>query len=361
MACTVCKREIDKLVDLTHYTPDQCTITLGCEGRLQPLEYRSSGGIAVAPEVGVTDWRPRGSTSATTKVIAESQLIGLETGTRKQLVIGVPADTAFQYIHLIVKADTPKAYRQYVFRKEGSFTTVSGVENGLEKKALRFAAYGANPDVVEVFVNGVKLEVGTDPEDYQVYDGTDSSSAPPNTILFNTSLESAGSTQVDVIVSKAASSSTVELKFVRNIADESRNSLGSWENVSYVDRLIDSSWARYYLYTLDIGNANLPLNSIMVPETLDAFFLMARKPYTQLDRYTDAVVLLQDLSPERDYIKYYAENTVTTARVTSTAITTIWPPLRVGKFVVEKTIKTATSGVEEQLVLDGKVIVGPDA
>jgi hypothetical protein len=39
----------------------------------------------------------------------------------------------------------------------------------------------------------------------------------------------------------------------------------------------------------------------------------------------------------------------------------VFPPLRFGKFEVEKTIKTATSGVEEQIVVDGNVITGPDA
>jgi hypothetical protein len=366
LKCATCKRDIDKLVDVTHYTPDQCTITLGCEGRLQLLEYRSNAGIAVAPEVGVTDWRPRGSTAAQSKPIQEEQLIGLETGELKQLVLAVPfatapASDAVVELELAVIADAPKAFRQYVFRKEGSFSTISGVESGLEKKALRFTAYGATPDVIEVFVNGVKREQGTDPEDFQVFTGSATGSAPPNTIVFNTPIDAPGVTQVDIVVSKEAASSAVTMTFLRNVADGGRS--GAYENVSYVDRFMEGNWVRYYLFTLDLDDvtSELKLNSILVPQERDAFFLLARQPYTKVDRYGDIVVALEDLSAERDYIKYYAVDSVTTARVTESALTNLYPPLRFGKFAIESTIKTATAGVEEQLVVDGRVIIGPDA
>lgn len=367
LICTVCKRSVDKLVDLTHYAPDQCIITLGCEGRLQPVEYISSGGIAVTPEVGVTDWRPRGSSSIEGSAPTEPVFIDLVTGSLKQLVLAIPgtvepASNATTTLTLIVKADTPKAYRQYVFRREGSFSSISGTEAGLEKKALRFTTYGTSPDVVEVYVNGVKRERGTDLEDYQVYDGTNSSAAPPNTILFNTNIDQTGVVQVDVIVSKEQVSSTVDLTFKRNKSDESRLSLGTFENISYVDYFLNDTWRRYYLYTLDLDDAVLPLNSILVSQgDSEAMFLLARKPYTQLDRYVNVVAPLVDMSAERDYIKYYAVDSVTTARITDTALKTIFPPLRLGKFNIEKTIKTSIAGVEEQLVIDGKVIVGPDA
>jgi len=360
LGCTVCKRQIDKLVDLTHYAPDKCTITLGCEGRLQPLEYRSSGGIAVTPEIGVTDWRPRGSKTVETADLVSTALISLETGKLKQLTIAAPGDGPARSLILDVKSDTPKAYRQYVYRKEGSFSSISGIESGLEKKALRFTAYGANHDQVEVYVNGVLREQGTGPDDYQIYDGTDASAAPPNTVLFNTILDSQGNTQVDVVVSKEAQASTVTLTFNRHVGDESRTALGAWENVSYVERFVGGTWKKYYLYTLDLDSIGVPLNSILFPQTTDAFFVLARQPYSQLDRYTDLVVLLENQS-DADFVKYYADNKVTTARVTHTALASFFPPLRVTKFAVEKTIKTAIAGVEEQLVVDGRVITGPDA
>ena len=366
LTCTICKRSIDKLVDLTHYSPDKCTITLGCEGRLQPVQYLSNGGIAVAPEIGLTDWRPRGST-VTTSTPTEPVLIDLSTGTLKQLVLAVPRDTvpaanSTYNLELNVKASTPKAFRQYIFRKDGTFNTVSGTESGLEKKALRFIAYGTNPDIVEVFVNGVKYERGTDPGDYQVYDGTADSPAAPNTILFNTAISYTSTTQVDIIISKQQASTAVTLTFNRNQLDESRVSLGAYENISYVDRLVDGEYRRYYLYTLDVDTAGILLNSILTASTnSDLLLLLARKPYTQLDRYLNMALQLSDMSVERDFIKYYVEEGMASIKATSTALSNIFPPLRVGKFSVEKTLKKATPGAEEQIVLDGAVIVGPDA
>ena len=365
LACTVCRREIDKLVDLTHYTPDQCTITLGCEGRLQLLEYRSSAGIAVAPQIGVTDWRPRGSTTIQNPDTTEPALLNLETGSLNQLVIGVPGDEpqdgSIYDLLLTVKADTPKTYRQYIFRHESAFSSISGIESGLKKQVLRFNVTGSTPDIVEVYINGVKRERGTDPEDFQVYDGP-SSAIPPNTIVFNSPIDQTGVVQTDIIISKEQTSTTVSITFKRNKSDESRLALGAYENVSYVERFINGNWRRYWLYTWDVDDVSIPLNSIMIATNVsDVIFLLARQPYSRLDRYTDIVLPVQDMSVERDYIKFYAEAGETIMATTSTAIIPIYPPLRVGKFNVEKTIRTANRGVQEQLVISSHVITGPDA
>ena len=72
-------------------------------------------------------------------------------------------------------------------------------------------------------------------------------------------------------------------------------------------------------------------------------------------------MLLSELSAERNFIKYFTEDGETTMRVTATAISTFFPLLRFGKFTVEKTLKAASLGAVEQLVVDGKIIIGPDA
>lgn len=364
LTCTLCRRNVDKLVDITHYAPDRCTITQGCEGRLQPTEYRSSAGIAVSQEVGVKDWQPRGSAKIPgTNVTLPAALINLQTGTKKQLVIGATTDQPFIFLRLRGKADAPKAYRSYIFRREETFQTISGVESGLEKKALRFSAFGENPDMVEVFVNGVKREPGDGPEDYQIANATNG--VPPNTISFNSVIDESSISQIDIIVSKETPSAEYSLKFVRNKDDESRANTGVYENVNYVDGMIASdNWERYFLYTLDLDSiaSEIPLNSILVPaEDTNIIFLLARKPYTQLDRYSTAVIQMRDMSVERDFLKYYLQDDETTMRVTVSSLVTIFPPLRYGKFHVEKPITTATSGVVEQLVVDGNVITGPDS
>lgn len=382
LTCDTCKRDIDKLIDLGHYAPDKCVITLGCEGRLFPIEYKSNGTIATTPEVGITDWRPRGSAKTTTYKDAAPVFIDLACGTKKQIVLAVllasaPVAGTTITVPFTVKSDAPKAYRQYTFRRDSAFSSISGVESGLEKKTLRFTAYGTAsspvPDFVEVYVNGVKREQGTSPDGFQVYDGTATSAIPPNTISFNTPIILAGTTQIDVIVSKAETGTNVSLTFVRNTLDESRAGTGAWENVDYIQKF-DTGWSNKYLFTCDLDtNTSLTLNTIltasgvMALSTFDTVplsageLLLSTQPYSILDRYTDISVPLEGMSTDRDYLKYYAIDGDTTLRVTDTQLLTSYPPFRVGKFSVEKTIKTQIPGVEEQIVVDGKVITGPDS
>src|SRR5574343_1085396 len=96
LSCTTCTRTKDQLVDLTHYTPDKCTITFQCEGRLQPVDYISNGSsiIGVAP-TGVTNWYPRNSTFAVINSTTTPELRDLSTGQIKQFVVAVERATAF--------------------------------------------------------------------------------------------------------------------------------------------------------------------------------------------------------------------------------------------------------------------------
>lgn len=377
LGCTVCKRIIDKAVDNKRVVPDRCTITLSCKGRLLPLEYRSNAEIAVAPATGITDWRPRGLTSTSTASTVDPRLINSATGTTQQLVLAVqlpssPSPSATAQLTLNVRADAPKSFRQYTYRIDTSFSTVSGVEAGIEKKTLRFTAYGLNPDLVEVYLNGVKQEQGLGTEQYQIYDGVNS--VLPNTISFNTAVVVTSTTQVDVIVSKVQAQTQCLLTFFKNVDNPARTTTGSWENVDCFDRFISGTWKTFYVFTYDVLNtSDIVLNTIMVP-TGDVMvsgagaipqssccFLLAREPYSTLDRYLDACVELSGLTNERDFLKYHIIKDAPVLEVTETAVSAFYPPARLSRFDPELTIKTALGGVDEQLVIDGKVIVGPDA
>lgn len=383
LACDKCNRGIDKLVDLTHFFPDKCVITLGCEGRLHPVQYRSDAQIATTPEAGITDWRPRGSTQNQQIKDAAPVFINTSTGKKDQLVLAVrldaePADSSTLVLPLQIAADTPKTYRQYVFRYETAFTTVVGVESGLEKKTLRFNAYSSVsspiPDIVQVYVNGVQRYQGPGTDDFQVYDGTSASSVPPNTISFNTAIDLSGNTQVDVIVSQPAAISTASLSFFRNQEDESRASTGAWENVSCVEEFISGVWTKFYLFTCDVSTSTaLTLNTILTASTslvlngtvqvslANAAFLLARDPFSSLDRYTDISAPLTGMSPDSKYLKYSMVDNKPSLQVTESLLSTLYPPFRVNKFTYEKTIKTAVTGVTGQVTIDGNVIIGPDA
>lgn len=382
-SCSVCKRSADRLVDNVRAMPDKCTITFKCEGRLFPIQYRSDGGITSAPEVGIVDWRARG-TKVTGILDDQAQtFLDTSTGTTQQIVLAVQIHPTMSFVPtpsgtdpgstLILKlnqrSDAPKNYKSYVYRMDTTFSTISGVESGLEKKTLRYST----TDVVEVYLNGVKQELGAPGTGtYQIYDGA--VQVPPNTIAFNPSISLPGTTQVDVIVSAAAVTTQSTLTFNRNVSDESRLTTGSWENVDYVEMFNGTTWGKWYLFTLDLVDASsLALNSIMTAASSatinglinvaaeNMMLLLARKPYSVLDRYTNLVVPLTTLTFERDYLKYFTVNAKPVLYVTETAKQTVYPLLHVVKFNAEKTTKTALAGVTDQIVVDGSVIVGPDA
>lgn len=372
-ACTVCKRTIDKLVDRTRFVPDKCSITLNCQGRLVPVEYRGSAEINPAPKTNIVDWYPRGTTFSATEISGE-ELISAYTGAANQLVIAValtapPPPGAYVTLSLAARSSTPKIYRQYVFRKDTQFSIISGVEAGPAKKTLRYSVVGPDPDLVEVFVDGVRYEEGTGPNEFQLNDGTLTPLVPPNTISFNTPVTVSGTAQVDVIVSKVVPLETENLVFYLNEGSPSRPK-GAWENIQRVDRLGTS----YFLFTHDLSTSSgLTENSILFPsEALVTSFqllpvplascqlLLARKPFTQVDRYPDIVVPLSALDGQGDYLKYHKVGGAMEFDVTKKTLTQLYPPGKLIKIAVEKTLKEPPGANEEQVTVDGSVVVGPD-
>ena len=298
------------------------------------------------------------------------------TGNLKPFVIGIrlpspPPVGATATLNLAARNDAPKEYKQFIYRRDNEFSTLSGVEDGIARKTLRFKAWGPNPDIVEVYLNGAKLEKGTGPNDFQVDDGSANPPAPSNTIKFNTPILPVGTFQVDVIVSKALLSDVYTLTLTRNQEDPNRS--GAWDNVSSVERFNGVSWDTYYLFSIDLdGTSSLKKDTVLYPEggvfvsglgtvvSQDVIILLARKPYTRVDRYLDISVPLSTLGADRDYLKYHEVNKDLVLEVTETALTTNFPPSRSVKFDPELTIKTAVQGEEEQVVVDGSVVVGPD-
>ena len=381
LICSVCERQIDQPVNNSHYTADKCTITYGCTGRLFPVEYRSNREIQSAPHVGIEDWRPRGSKITEQIQLVDDVLIGLTTGAKNKLVLAVEysADilNAPQLeIEFTSRSSEHRSFKQFSYTFEQSFNTISGVENGLEKKVLRYSV----GDGVEVFINGIEAERGNGPGQFLIYDGTPTSPVPPNIIKFNDDVSLSGSIQVKVIVNKPVSTSSYSLVFKRNTDNEVRINLGAWENVNFVEFFkstgtTGTGYKSYFLFTCDVDSTSLPLNNVFVVSrllTADAreiplgrgAFLLARAPYSILDRYLNLYIPLDGLSIDRDYLKFSLIDKTATLQATKTAIATCYPPFRIlpdAKFSVEKTLKRQISGVSNQITIDGSIIVGPDA
>ena len=191
-------------------------------------------------------------------------------------------------------------------------------------------------------------------------------------VSFNTPVSASGTTQVDIIVSKVVALATKTLTFYKNAGAVARQGTGAWENVGSYNRFIGGVTKTFYLFTCDIKQTtDLDINTILVPSRVtvdntidvllaDAYFMLARQPYSMLDRYPDTVVRLDTMSLDRDYLKFHLVGGVATLEIAETSITSLYPPAGLNKFLTELTTKTSLAGATEQVTVDGGVIVGPD-
>lgn len=378
LKCSVCKRTLDQLVNLTHFVPNRCNITLGCDGLLKIEGYTNNGNtIRSTPEIGVTNWLPRGSTLSSAVVETQNQLVKLSTGTLQQVILAVKNVDAIADVQstvnllLIVEDATPKEYRKYTFRKTVSTKIINGIEDGPEKKTLRYDS----TDLVEVFVNGVKIDNGTNSGQYQLYSNT-TSIVPPNSIYFNDTLPGSNA-QIDVIVSKASVVTSITLPFRRMISDNSRVNLGAWEGTDYVT-VINGSVQKWYLYYCDISEqANLPLNSELrissdlLPVLQDgtskilqlsecAFLLSVDGVFTHLDQIKSKWIPLNELNSVTKYLTIALEDSVKHLFATELSTKNIFPILVASNFYSKSAITTNLAGNSEASTLDNSIIIGPD-
>lgn len=400
LMCSNCLRTIDRAINNSHYTPDKCTITLGCEGRLAPQYTLSNPTIALSPEVGAKDWHPRQlritetptpiRTSRQPTVIS-SNVIGIndgliagETGELKQVILAVKASPLGRNSPLAaeirvvfdVASDRPRDYKHFIFRTETEVAEIGASDPALNPRPLRYNVIGSSPDVVEIRVNGVLRTRGTGPDQYRLYDGP-TAQVPPNSIKFNTPLPVLGRTQVDITVTKSAANGQQQTAIfkLQSGLDEARAHQGAYENVETVERFNVTSgvWETFNLYRMDLDTSGLRLNTLMTPAQVQpetnidfnsGFFLLARQPYSQIDRYNSMIVPFRNFSlDDKKFIKHYEDTQLkrTTIRVSVESLETVYPLLKFKTFSVQKPIRTAIPGMTEQVTIDGNIIVGPDS
>lgn len=397
LQCSVCARTRGSLIDLKHYATDKCTITLGCEGRLFPVGYTSVGSSVVGiPPVGVTNWTPRATEkladgtirparyAPSTVSISETSLYDTGTGANQQLVLAIsdaalgfiPSTSSTVALNLVAEQQQPKDFRQYTYRKSGSFNTVSGVEDGLAKKVLRYDITSATPDVVEVYVNGIKRAAGSGSEDYTLYDGTVGSIVPPNSVRFNSMLTGTV-TQIDVIVTKAASLSSLTLQFLRVTDDDSRIGKGAWEGIDAVQNQIDGE--RFSLFYCDVSelgtltsdvklslDPTVPLiihdgPSFILDPSAGFLLLSNTKLFTSIDRQRAKRVPLNALVGGTDYLVFTFIDKIKRLLVTESSIADVFPPYVVIRYNAPSLITSGLSGNSDAAQLDNFIINGPDA
>ncbi len=399
LKCSTCARTRESLIDLKYYTTDKCTITLGCEGRLSPVGYTSDGTTLLGvPPTGLTNWYPRATetvdgvvrpaqyVNGTVTSLSTPELYDTGTGTKRQFVLAVsdtslgytPNSTATVTLNFVAEQQVAKDYRQYTYRKTGSITTVNGVEDGTAKKVLRYDITGTNPDLVDVYVDGVKRSRGTGANQYQLYDGTVSSPVPPNTVLFNTAITGTLS-QIDVVVTKAPTLTTLALTFNRAIDDEARVGTGAWEGVDAVRNQVNHQrWSLFYCDVTELGTLPMDLKLRLDPNTPSTIhntttstlnpawaviLLSNTKLYTELDRLRAKHVPLSALSSSSatNYLVVKYLDGERQVLLTETMAVDVFPPYEVLRWQAATRRTTGLTGNTEAAVLDNILIVGPDA
>lgn len=383
LKCSTCARQKDELIDLTHFAPDRCTITLGCEGRLSPVGYTSDGSTVLSvPPTGLSNWYPRGGANTVTQTIKADSLYDTSTGSKQQIIVAVPVNTlgfvptsnATLTLTLSAERQTAKDFRQYTFRRSSPFTVINGVEDAQAKKVLRYSLTGTSPDTVDVYVNGVKRVLGVD---YYLNDGTVGSYVPPNSVTFVETIT--GTTQVDVIVSKASASSETSIVFSRMIDDESRVGTGAWEGIDFVTNPVVEDWVLFYCdfkeiassFATNIGmDVKLRYTSATVkdfdtgPEytvTFAALLLSRTKVHTALDRQRAKCIPLKSLNTDTDYLMVKVVDGVRSMLVTENSAVDLFPVLEAIRFGTPALVKLNLIGNANSAELDNNIINGSDA
>ncbi len=380
LSCTTCTRTKDQLIDLTHYTPDKCTITYQCEGRLQPIDYVSNGSpiVGVAP-TGVTNWYPRNSTFLSTSTTVAPALRDLSTGQTKQFVVAVERaggafpSTATLELDFEAEQQTPQSFLKYTYKRTVPFTIVNGVEDANAKKVLRYDITGTSPDQVEVYVNGVRRAQGTSSGEYRLYDGTVGSPVPPNSVLFNTAVTGT-STQIDVVVTKQATTNTITMVLERAVDDESRVGTGAWEGVNSVKHIVNGSDRVSDLFYLDFTEASqtlprdvklrvlaarvITIGSYLAPLDTVRILLSREKQYLTVDKIRSFVIPISNVTADSYMMIKYIDDERRLLCMDS-AIQEVFPPIAPQFFDAPSLLSSGTAN-DDATDIDNTYIIGPD-
>jgi hypothetical protein len=276
--CTTCRRSKSFVKDNLRVTPDSCTITKGCLGRLIPTKETAQPTATKAVN-GVEEWYARGVTHAKAGAVSVTPNFTLSTSATGSLVLAVRSDSPTALptqltISLEQKRVGDVAYQQYQFKPSASTTLISGKDS--VGKNLRFDQLAIDEGRITVRVNGV------DTTDFLL---------EPSRITFRTQIF-AGAI-VDIIIYTEKSTTTRTLTLTRNKTLLPSLTRGSWSNIDYVVQAeANGGTSKWYLYSTDVI-AGLTAGKIRVVKndvSDEAFFLLASTPYQSTDRYLNFVV-----------------------------------------------------------------------
>lgn len=305
--CSICRRIKSFLKDTQRVTPNHCTITKGCLGKLSvvgetkiPTQTKLSAGIE--------DWYPRGTKRGNTNDVNVSESFDLSTSATGSLTLAVKGDDTLPYqlnLTLEQRRVGDIQFQQFTFRLTSGATSVSGRDSS--GKNLRFDQEAIDEGRVVARVNGVETTA--------TFSGSKVSFITPVVGV------------VDVLVYSTKSTTTKILTLTRNKSLNPTLARGSWANINYVERIdIDGNVSKWYLYSVDTI-AGLTTGRIKIEkssEVGEAIFLLASTPYQSTDRYLNFVVPQSSLIEDFNLAHESGELTASTEFLSE-----IYPPISI--------------------------------
>lgn len=347
--CSVCGRETAK-VDLTkHFVIDKCTITKNCSGTLQILEYRNSVSMMPSFVAGIENWSARNvvddATSSTTAFVKYSPY----SGSGKQVVFMVPTATVESYNSVNVEFTRKTAsvvdFKKFTFTFDAPFITIAGRETS----GFKTLSYTEN-DQIDVYLNGVKLSVGTGELDYNTC--FTSSSVPLNTIKFNTSVSRQVNNVVEIVIRQASQQESFSITCNRIQFD--KNTAKSWAFGNVKSATLQRiSAVQYDLFLLDFSNIEHFIVDSEYCVSLNvgndaALILLASEPFSPVDRITSTGLIFSSALFNIDSL----------GEITVSAIQQdLYPPLLIETFAQED--KIVSNGIATSTAISSSTIIGP--
>lgn len=276
--CDTCKRTNVIENDTRRFFIPKCNITLGCTGKLIPInETNTKDIVSVKSVAGLEDWRARGTTSEYAPEIIPEKFISLSNGPSNEVVLAIK-DSLSQGSIITATFNVVKnrsvAFKEYTYTRLAPISQINGLDDTADKKLLRFTLM----DEIRVFVNGIEKIESIDW----------SRNVSTHTISFITTLVE--DCTIVVTVAPQQTVTTKTLTFVKNTLGAFIDT--SWGNVEKI-RIGGPSGQDYDVYTcssveLDIDvNTSLTLTSLNGTSNInlqDAIFLLSNEPWSYIDR-----------------------------------------------------------------------------
>lgn len=332
--CTVCNKIKNIQNDPLRAVPNSCTITLGCSGSLNVLDTQGK----ILPD-SESNWVARGKDLqiASAPISEETTLMSVSSSGALTIAVKMSDLVALNTPNLSVKFEQRRIesvkFTQFVFMNTTATNTISGKDSYGKNLRIDLTAFAEGR--VRVKVNGVHRN------DFTVIAGQNAS------VTFETTIATLSTVDIFVYLEKEVEGRT--LTFVANYALSVNSLTGSWGNVKwiYLPDKITKAETKYWLFT-SVSTGNIQPSSyarlveVVGHELSNVEFLLAKKPFSHLDRYHLGTIRAIDL--ESSFSVFASNRSIRDFTVSPKLVTSTFPIIKI-YYYGEKASLTANNSI----------------